>query len=241
MMRADRLRRTVPLWVRGPLASAARLLPTGTRGRNHLIGFQHDTAGSIAHLNVYFDRTTRRRLLIPVVPQSPGRCSPEDYRSGCCKPGTSVLRQAAEADFRTTLADGYLVKVDRSSMLHALEVRAPWLDHHIVEFAFGAVPDDLKVTGQELKVLPKRLAKRLLPAGFDVRRKQGFTMPLSAWFAGHWGAEAEAILREAPVTLFRPREIERVLHAQRRGLDNTQRLFALTMFELWRREYRVAA
>ena len=68
-----------------------------------------------------------------------------------------------------------------------------------------------------------------------------FTMPLAAWFAGAWGRQAEAILKEAPASLFNPREISRLLRAQRMGFDNTQRLFALTMFELWRREYRIAA
>ena len=77
--------------------------------------------------------------------------------------------------------------------------------------------------------------------GSRPRRKQGFTMPLSAWFAGRWGVQAREILRAAPATLFDSGEIDRVLSAQQRGLDNTQRLFALTLFELWRREYRVAA
>ncbi|MBA3638150.1 MAG: asparagine synthase (glutamine-hydrolyzing) [Acidobacteriota bacterium] len=241
MMKAERIRGRVPLWVRRGVSGAARLLPPGTRGRNHLIGFDQDTRGGIAHLNVYFDRAARERLIVPSMSDGTGRCTPEEYRAGHCTPGASVLRQATEADFQTTLADGYLVKVDRASMLHGLELRAPWLDHHIVEFAFGEVPDRLRTTRDELKVLPKMLARRLLPPGFDIRRKQGFTMPLAAWFAGAWGRQAEAILKEAPASLFNPREISRLLRAQRMGFDNTQRLFALTMFELWRREYRIAA
>ena len=241
VMKADQMRRRVPRWVRAGVAHAAAALPIGTRGRNHLLALRSDTADSIAHLNLYFDFRTRRRLLVPEVPRGEGSCTPEAFRSGQCAPPAGVLRYATETDFRTTLADGYLVKVDRASMLHALEVRAPWLDHHLVEFAFGSVPDVYRTTAHELKVLPKALARRLLPPDFDLRRKQGFTMPLNAWFAGPWGAHAEAILKDAPPTLFDPREIERVLKAQRRGLDNTQRLFALTMFELWRREYGIAA
>ncbi|HEY0872216.1 MAG TPA: asparagine synthase (glutamine-hydrolyzing) [Vicinamibacterales bacterium] len=241
LMQSERIRRLTPGWMREGVARAAEALPPGTRGRNHAIGLRRDTTRSIALVNVYFDRASRRRLLVPDVTDGHATCESEAYRVCECTPGASLMRQALEADFRTTLVDGYLVKVDRASMLHALEVRAPWLDHRIVEFAFREVPDELRVTHRELKVLPRALARRLLPAGFATRRKQGFTMPLRAWFSGEWGARAERILKDAPASLFAPAEIDRLLQAQRRGFDNTGRIFALTMFELWRREYRVAA
>jgi asparagine synthase (glutamine-hydrolysing) len=151
----------------------------------------------------------------------------------------SPLRQMTEADFRTYLADQLLVKVDRASMLVSLEVRAPWLDYRIVEFAFGCVPDPLKWTGKERKILPKVLAKRLLPGNFDLKRKQGFTMPLASWFKGEWGSYMESVLQGADSLLFDPSVIRELIASQRRGNNNFQRLFLLTMFELWRREYRV--
>jgi asparagine synthase (glutamine-hydrolysing) len=191
-------------------------------------------------VNLYFDHRTRRRLLAPVSSQDAAAPASETYRAGLCVAGRSPLRQATEADFRSTLVDGYLVKVDRASMLASLEMRAPWLDHRIVELAFGRVPDALRADGAALKILPRRLAERLLPAGLARGPKRGFTMPLARWFRGEWGTYAEAVLREADPGLFDRAVIQELLAGQRRGLANTARLFALTFFELWRREYRVA-
>ncbi len=220
--------------------AAARIVPVGLRGRNYIIGFTADLPRSIAYVNLYFDSRTRRRLLSPVAENGARpRISPEDYRAGLCTPGHTIVRQATEADFRTTLVDAYLVKVDRASMLTSLEVRAPWLDYRIIEFAFGCVPDRLRVTESERKILPRRLAQRLLPPGLDLNRKQGFSMPLTSWFKGEWGAYVESILSKADPQLFDQRMIQSLIAGQRRGYANTARLFALMMFELWRREYRV--
>jgi asparagine synthase (glutamine-hydrolysing) len=95
------------------------------------------------------------------------------------------------------------------------------------------------VTESERKILPRRLAQRLLPPGLDLDRKQGFSMPLTSWFKGEWGAYVESILSQADPQLFDQRMIQNLIAGQRRGYANTARLFALMMFELWRREYRV--
>lgn len=166
--------------------------------------------------------------------------TPEAYRAGLCLPGRAPLRQATEVDFQTTLVDAYLVKVDRASMLNSLEVRAPWLDYRIIEFAFGRLTDELRATTSELKILPRRLAQRLLPPALDLRRKWGLSLPLASWFKGEWGAYMESVLREADPVVLDRRVIGELLAGQRRGFENTARLFALTLFELWRREYRVA-
>ena len=118
--------------------------------------------------------------------------------------------------------------------------RAPLLDHRIIEFAFGRVPDGLKVTARARKILLRQLAQRVLPRDFDAERKQGFSMPLGSWFRGSWGNFFADVLSQAPRELFDPAEVHRLLDEQRRGRAHMHRLFALTMFELWRREYGVA-
>ena len=62
---------------------------------------------------------------------------------------------------------------------------------------------------------------------------------LAAWFAGRWGDYVESVLAEADPSLFDRRVIAALVAGQRSGYANTARLFALTLFELWRREYRV--
>ncbi len=237
-----KLRRFIPSLVRrGVGAAAARLLPVGLRGRNHLIGFTRDLPWSIAHINLFFDEWSRKRLLSPVLGHSRRLVSlPEAYRANLCLPGRTPLQQATEADFQTTMAEDYLVKMDRASMLCSLEVRSPFLDHRIVEFAFGSLPDKLRATEFQRKVLLRRLAQRLLPSSFDLNRKQGLSLPLEDWLQREWGYYFETVLREADRRLFDQQMIQSLIAGQRRGFANANRLFLLTIFELWRREYRVA-
>jgi asparagine synthase (glutamine-hydrolysing) len=149
------------------------------------------------------------------------------------------LRNITRLDFESYLPEQILVKVDRSSMLASLEVRAPFLDRALIEFAFCRLPDHLRATSQARKILPRALAARLLPPGMDLTRKQGFSMPLQAWFKGTWGQRVEAILRDAEPNLFRRAAVDRLIAQQSQGYSHTQRLFALATFELWRREYGI--
>jgi asparagine synthase (glutamine-hydrolysing) len=238
----EQMRRFVPRPFRRLVgAGAARFLPPGLRGRNYLIGFSEDLPRSIAHVGLFFDRASRRRLLAPVMGGSTGDVSdPEGYKVALCNRGLTLIQQATSVDFQTYLVDDILVKVDRASMLTSLEVRSPFLDPRIIELAFGRVPDSLRAAGGECKILPRRLAGRLLPAALDLKRKQGFGMPLDKWFKGEWGRYMVQVLSEADGDLFDPGPVRSLVANQHRGLFNTQRLFALTVFELWRRHYRVS-
>jgi len=122
-------------------------------------------------------------------------------------------------------------------MLASLEVRAPLLDPRIIELAYGRTPDRLRAWKGQRKVILRMLARRVLPPAFDVARKQGFSPPLAAWFPGDWGRYMREVLRGSD--FFDRGVVEQLITAQERGLHNTHRLYALMIFELWRREYRV--
>ena len=214
---------------------AARFLPTGFKGRNYLIGFH---SGLIAFVDMFFDAYSRNCLLTRDMNEQCGNTmAPESYKQQLCSNRSSRLQQAMATDFMTYLVDDNLTKVDRASMLNSLEMRAPWLDHRIIEFAFSKVPDTLKATQRERKILPRLLAQRILPKELDMKRKQGFSIPLATWFKGDWGEYIISVVSEADPYLFNRRYIDKLISEQLSGYDNTKRLFALTMFELWRREY----
>lgn len=84
---------------------------------------------------------------------------------------------------RFYLADGVLQKVDRASMQHGMEVRAPLLDNEVVDLA-RSLPTSMKLRGRTTKVLLRRLAARQLPAAIVKRPKKGFGVPLAAWLRG---------------------------------------------------------
>jgi asparagine synthase (glutamine-hydrolysing) len=236
-----RLKRYLPFFIRAAgAATASRFLPVGTRGRNHLIGLRGGVRESIAAVDMYFDKRTRRRLLSPLYDAGHHpREEPESARAAYCDDQATLYQNAARTDFHTTMVDDYLVKTDRASLLHSLELRAPFLDRDLIDFAFAKVPDHLKVSGTERKILLRKLAQRCLPATLDTKRKQGFSLPLQAWFKGEWGAFMQSVLAEASPQIFDRRAIAHLMNGQKNGLANTERIFALAMFELWRREYRV--
>ena len=120
-------------------------------------------------------------------------------------------------------------------MLCSLEVRAPFLDTRLIDLAFGRIPDRLRATGRERKILLRRLAERVLPGGLDLTRKQGFALPLGEWFKGEWGRFIEDVLTSREADLFDRKTVKQLLAGQRFGFSNTHRLYALTMIELWRR------
>jgi asparagine synthase (glutamine-hydrolysing) len=213
-----------------------RLLPVGTKGRNYLLSLTARQPYNLVQFNVLFDDSARRELLGWSATES---ASPEAYKAVLCAGELTPLQQITALDFRTYLVDDILVKTDRASMLCSLEVRAPFLDPRLIDLAFRRVPDRLRATGTERKVLCRRLAERLLPPGLDLKRKQGFSLPLQKWFKGDWGAFTEDVLTSAGADLFDRRIVRQLLKGQRAGFSNTHRLFALMMIELWRREYKI--
>jgi asparagine synthase (glutamine-hydrolysing) len=119
-------------------------------------------------------------------------------------------------------------------------VRAPFLDPRLIDLAFRRLPDRLRATAGERKVLSRRLARKLLPPSLDIDRKQGFSLPLHEWFKGDWGRYIEDVLTSSEASLFDRRVVRDLFAGQRHGFSNTHRLFALLMVELWRREYGIA-
>lgn len=232
-----KLRKRVPQPVKTAVGHAAGILPTGLRGKAYLRSLTMPDRDAWVAATLHFDGSTRRRLA-PATRRLPGY-APEAYRLRAGKNGSTLLQKITAADFLTYLPEDILVKVDRASMLASLEVRAPFLDYRIIEFAFGKLRDPLRATATEQKVLLKMLARRVLPNKLDIERKQGFSLPLNSWFKGSWGKYLTEVLRSAPASLYDPREIGTLLTGQQKGLANAQRLFNLAILELWRREYNV--
>lgn len=222
---------------RAASAVAARLLPAGTRGRNWVLAAAADFEHEVPLVASYFDRPQRASLLGPAAAKNDEAMAL--WRQASTGEG-DLLQRATRADFGCYLTEDILVKVDRASMLSSLEVRAPFLDHRVIEFAFGRVPSSAKATPHARKLLLKQLAKRLLPAGFDLRRKQGFSIPIADWLARpDWDRFFRSTLLDGPDPLFDRQAVRALFKEQARGRVHGERLFGLLMFELWRRHYGV--
>jgi asparagine synthase (glutamine-hydrolysing) len=146
------------------------------------------------------------------------------------------VQRAGYADLKIYLPNAPLVKVDRMSMAHALEVRCPFLDHRLVELAFR-IPARRKQHGRNGKVLLRSLAQRRLPGRVWQLPKQGFTAPVGDWLAG--GASSmfrEEVLRSNAAVSSHvdvadlARRFERhKMHAQ----NHSYELWAIWVLERW--------
>ncbi|MEZ5965814.1 MAG: asparagine synthase (glutamine-hydrolyzing) [Planctomycetota bacterium] len=141
-----------------------------------------------------------------------------------------ALTRACATDFATWLPGDILVKVDRAAMANSLEVRAPFLDHHLLEFA-ARVPSRLKIRGGKTKAFLRSALRGRLGAPIEARKKQGFSVPLRAWMAGPVGDELAARLRDGPLAEFvHPDRAAELLRQHRSQLvDRSETLWALTV------------
>lgn len=236
---ADRKYGWLPASFWSGMASAAARLPAGIRGRSHLVSLRGGVYRTAIYGTPYFDLDLRRRLFCRDALSflQADLDAPERFKAELWQARRAGLDAMLRLDFETYLPDDILAKVDRASMRVALEVRAPWLDHRIAEFAFGRVPLEWKVRGGVTRRLQRALARRLLPADADLTRKQGFSVPLAQWVAGPWRPFMEALLRDASAPHVDWGFVLRLWEGQRRGRSNGARLFALLMYELWWQAY----
>ncbi len=144
-------------------------------------------------------------------------------------------------DFKNYLPNDLLVKVDRASMANSIEVRAPFLDKNLIEFAFTEVPSSLKVNHQNKKILLKKLALKILPSTFSIDRKQGFSIPLGNFLSEKKWIEyfAQTILDSDSSLINKPKCMA-LLEDRRRIYQNAGRLFGLVFYINWMKKINVS-
>ena len=124
-------------------------------------------------------------------------------------------------------------------MLNSLELRAPFLDKDIIEFAFALVPDELKTKGKARKILLKKLAKRSFPDEYDYERKQGFSVPLQNWSSQLGVNGILDLLREYPIPILDMNAVYKHYSSRNLSAAHAEQIFGLAMFGMWCDIYRV--
>jgi len=150
----------------------------------------------------------------------------------------SFVHKMMLQDALTYLPDDILVKVDRASMFHSLEVRAPFLDRDLIEFAWR-VPYRMKIRNGQGKWLLRELLKRHLPNSLIQKPKRGFSIPIDSWLRGPLREWAESLLQPNRIEqagLLDPRIIRETYDAHQLGTaNNGHRLWSILMFQDWMR------
>jgi asparagine synthase (glutamine-hydrolysing) len=146
------------------------------------------------------------------------------------------LRRKLYTDLKSTLVSEMLTKVDRMTMASGLEARVPFLDHHLVEWAFQ-IPSDCKMRGREGKLVVKKAMERYLPSELLYRPKHGFNVPMPVWMRGELREFVQDSLAEETVKrrgLFRPDQVTRVVRDHLSGrTEASNKILVFLMVELW--------
>ena len=146
------------------------------------------------------------------------------------------IEQMQFLDMNLYLAEDILTKVDRASMAVSLEIRAPFLDPRVAEFA-AALPLEYKLNGGNGKYILKETIKNLLPKNVTKRPKKGFGIPIAEWLKGKLNPLAHDLLdadRLRRQNLFNAKYVQKLLKEHETGVSNHyKQLWTLLVFQLW--------
>ena len=149
--------------------------------------------------------------------------------------GGDLLDRAQQWDLETLLAEGLLTKADRASMSSALELRAPFLDKAVMEFAKSLRVED-RVRGFKTKVFLKRYARRYLPNNIVNRRKRGLSVPISSWLRGplkEWATTTLEKGRLEQLGIHASAALEFFAEHCQRKADHSRALWTLLVLAEW--------
>ncbi len=240
--RTDRFLERYPRWIRWLVVQADKVWARLLKRRGENLGSLWTHSRQLPHDRLYrhmgFSQRDRQMLYLPgVARERAGRAEQildelwrENARGDCAD---SLMRTS----IRTRLLNDYLVKVDRASMMNSLEVRSPFLDKALTEWAFRLHPK-VRFGAGEQKWLLKNLAEKEVDAGIRARPKRGFGIPVREWLCGPLRdqvmqlADAQGPL--AGMGLFDLGHISRVCFEHLSGrVNHSDRIWTLLILKLW--------
>ena len=197
---------------------------------------QIDSRASILRWGSYFSPDWKTRLWLEPRPDQAEHWLLDYFDRA---PAANFMERTLSTDIRTYLSGDLLVKADRMTMANSLEGRSPFLDHKLAEWA-ARLPRHLKIKRMTGKYFLRKAFEDELPPEIKTRGKQGFGIPVGAWFRGPLADWAEDTLLGDQAILkswFYPEEMKRILDDHQSGRQNHgKRIYALVMLGLWGRK-----
>src|SRR5579862_2414484 len=237
-------RRLLPGFARRGLRRVLESLPMTSRVRQRAARTFLTRGSDLDEL--YFDnfavfsRAAQHDILLPELRAELGAIDPYAayHRALERVAGKPLVSQLLYADAKTYLHE-LLMKQDQMSMAASIESRVPFLDHPLTEWV-AALPQAMKLRGTTTKWILREAMSGRLPPPVLARRKMGFPVPVGAWLRAKWRPLLEEYVsgpRLRDRGLFDRCAIERLVGEHLRGVNHSERLWALLTFEIWARVF----
>ena len=233
---------------RGLIEPIVRMLPVKTKNLSFdykalrfITGAKYDT---VARHHIWFGSFTPDQQQQVLTPETLAATDSDIYADARqiaaeCSDDDLVTRMQS-VDTRLYLAEDILTKVDRASMAVSLEVRAPFLDPRVAEFA-ASLPCNYKLRGMKTKYILKKAVRDLLPDFVTRRGKKCFGVHVAEWLKFKLRPLARDLLSPERVRragVFNPTYVARLQDEHERGVANHRKLlWTLLMFELWHESF----
>jgi len=242
-MNEEAVRGRIPYSIRKPVFGVLGKLypkldwaPQFLRAKSTFQALARDSVGAYFHSVSQLNDDTRHKLFSDSFKrQLKGYNAVEVFRKHAAKsPSDHPLSLIEYLDMKTYLVGDIHTKVDRASMANSLEVRAPLLDHELIDWVSGLKPD-LKLKGQEGKYIFKKSMEPYLPHDVLYRKKMGFSVPLASWFKGPLKDQVKQALQSERLVesgFFNMAYVQKLVDQHIAGSrDNSVPIWSLLMFE----------
>lgn len=227
----------LPPVVRGKVGQWAEKLPTGMKGRGYLtrgsLPLEHRFIGNAK----MYSESEKIALLNPdaLVTEDPVWTMTAPYYEATRH--LDPVSRMQTVDCNTWLPGDILMKADKMSMAHSLELRVPFLDVTVFELA-ASIPARYKVANGTTKYALREALRPLLPKAVAERPKLGFPIPIRHWLQHEMRDFVWDLMRSADLPYFKPNTIESILNANQKSLVNHDRkLWTLMIFTLWHQQF----
>ena len=227
----------IPKPIRKAMAGIVKAIPFKFKGKNYIIRASKDLEERFIGNANMFSVEERNKILKSVS----GKYTPQMITKPLYDKvkGMDDVTRMQYIDLNLWLIGDILLKADKMSMAHSLEVRVPFLDRKVFDVA-RHLPKKYKVTKENTKVAMRHAANKYLPDMVAEKKKLGFPVPIRIWLKDdkYFGIVKEAFSGGAAKEFFKTDEILKLLYDHKNGKnDNSRKIWTIYMFLVWHKKY----
>ncbi|HJV44588.1 MAG TPA: asparagine synthase (glutamine-hydrolyzing) [Bacillota bacterium] len=231
-----RMLTNMPSFMRSSLKQFAGLLPEGTKGKNFFIRGAKSVEERFFGNALIFSEELKEKVVMSNLGTDPNYISPYDITASIYKNAANYddVTKMQYLDIHTWLRGNILMKADKMTMANSLELRVPFVDPKVFEFA-AKIPTEYKIANGTTKHVLREAMKDILPSQIKTRKKLGFPVPTRVWLRGEFYSWAKELIQDAEVDEYINKAfIMFMLDEHKEGkADHGRKLWTILVFMLW--------